>query len=623
MKKLSISLLLFFAAFSCKDYLEEELVSQVSYTHYNTEAGIEDLVEGIYGDGLRWMFNGEQSFTLFNYGVDEYMKASDGQNGHYDSYGSQLNSSAAYIHDMWTTYYRCINMANIAIDKINAITPASANIVYKTDAFKQQRLGEVRFLRGYFYFELVQQFGSIPLVLDGSIGVRTEFERTPVSAIYQQIIADFTYARTVLPASQSQYGRITRGAAQHYLAKAFLTRGSAVTEQSIRGTQPTDLDSAAYWADQVINSNVYSLVPNFADLWKIENEVNPEVILVAPFNNNALLLNGSGNRVHLYYQMTYDNTGPNVIPGMARDVANGRPFRRLMPTSYTYDVSDRKNDSRFYKSFKTAYIANTNSANIPVWTADNAPSPDKIGKKKFAVGDTALFLSLNTGVSAAEKSKAPYKWVTRDDFNLNEFFTLLKFLDPTRLDVSIETAQRDGVHARLGETYLIAAEAYGRKGDYVTATARLNKLRERAAYKDGEAKPVHFHKVEGGTFGDVTGTYTAIELPADGSYWDAAPSSELYPESAVDKATRFVHFMLNERTRELLGELHRWKDLVRTETFEERVKKFNPNTKENIQPYHKLRPIPQEHIDRLWRNGAPLTDPSARTAEQNPGYAGD
>lgn len=619
MKKLSICFLLLFTVFSCKDYLDEELVSTVSYDYYETEAGLEDLVDGVYGDGLRWMFNGEQSFTLFNYGVDEYRQASDGQNKYFDSYTDQLNpSSAAYIHDMWTVYYRMINMSNFAIEKVSAIdVTKTSNTIYRSEDFRKQRIGELRFLRGFFYFMLVQQFGSIPLTLDGVVGVRTEFERAPVPDVYKQIIKDMMYAESVLPKTQSQYGRITKGAAQHYLAKVYLTRGSAVVEAATRGKQSTDIDSAAYWADQVITSGTYTLEPNFADLWRIENEANKEVILVAPFNNNALLLNTSGNRTHLYYQMTYD-----FIAGMRRDINYGRPFRRLMPTSYTLDVFDRKNDSRFYKSFRTVYLSN-NSATIPVWTEGFAPSPDLIGKPKFKVGDTAIFLTMHNDVPASEIGKKYYNWFPRNKFTRSEFPTLLKFMDPTRLDVTTETASRDGVYARLAETYLIGAEAYGRKGDFIKALEYINKLRERAAYKAGEQKPTHFWLTEGGTYGDVADTYAAItatEADFDPANTDSAHlAREQYPESATTKEAQFVHFMLNERTRELLGEFHRWHDLARTETFFERVKKFNADAT-GIEETHKLRPIPQQHIDRLWKDGAPLSSPEAKQQEQNPGY---
>jgi hypothetical protein len=604
MKKI-ISVFIIAALASCSHYLDEEMVSQVSYDYYKTEEGIEDLVDGAYSE-LRYMFNGEVSFTLFNYGVDEYTQAADGQNKYFDDYTTQLNpSNAAYIHDMWTAYYRAINACNIGIAKIPEVQGSQ---FYINETNKQLRIAELRFLRAFYYFVLVQQFGSVPLTLEGSEGVRLEFERSPVPAIYQSIIADLRFAASVLPASQSQYGRITRGAAQHYLAKVYLTRGSAVSEQ--RGQQPADMDSAAHWAEQVINSGTYQLLDNYADLWRIDNQENREVILAAQFNNNAFMLNGSGNRTHLYYQMVYDGK-----PGMQRDIPYGRPFRRLMPTDYTLDLFDRKNDSRFYKSFRTAYLCN-NAGTIPKWSAADAPNPALVGQPKFGLGDTSILLTLHRNVSDAEIAKKSYLWIPRNKFTKQEFLTLLKHMDPTRLDISTETGGRDGVYARLGETYLIAAEALGRKGMYGKALEYINALRKRAAYKQGEEKPVHYWLTEGGTIGDVNGTEPLIQVTE--AAFEQNDPREQYPPSAGTKEKRFVHFMLNERTRELLGEFHRWMDLARTETLVERTKLYNPAAG-GMQPFHKLRPIPQQHIDRLFRNGAPLT-PDERMAEQNPGY---
>jgi hypothetical protein len=555
---------------------------------------------------MRYLFNGEQSFTLFNYGVDEYTEASDGQNKYFDDYTAQLNpSSAAYIHDMWTAYYRAINACNMGIQRIPAVQGTQ---FYINETNKDLRMAELRFLRAFYYFTLVQQFGSVPLTLTGDITVRLEFERAPVADIYQSIITDLLFAESKLPPTQSQYGRITRGAARHYLAKVYLTRGSAVAEQ--RGQKGTDMDSAAYWANLVITDGPYQLLDNYADLWNINNQENREVILAAQFNNNAFMLNGSGNRAHLYYQMVYDGK-----PGMQRDIPYGRPFRRLMPTDYTMDIFDRKNDSRFYKSFRTVYLSN-NAATIPKWTAANAPSPALVGQPKFKLGDTAVFLTLHTAVSDAEIAKKSYLWIPRNKYNKQDFLTLIKHMDPTRLDISTETAGRDGVYARLGETYLIAAEAYGRKGNYAKALEYINALRRRAAYKQGEPKPVHYWFTEGGAQGDVSSTESLIQVTE--AAFDSNDPHEQYPPSANSKEKRFIHFMLNERTRELLGEFYRWMDLARTETLVERTKLYNPAAG-GIQPFHKLRPIPQQHIDRLFRNGVPLTA-DQRAAEQNPGY---
>ena len=81
----------------------------------------------------------------------------------------------------------------------------------------------------------------------------------------------------------------------------------------------------------------------------------------------------------------------------------------------------------------------------------------------------------------------------------------------------------------------------------------------------------------------------------------------------ADLQNNFVDFMLDERGRELLGEYMRWEDLVRCEKLVEYVRKWNPDAAGNIQEYHKLRPIPQKHIDRLNPRGSD-------EEEQNPGY---
>ena len=593
--------------------LEEETVSQATYDLYETEAGVEALINGAYNT-LRWQYNGEQSFTLWNYGVDEYIQAADGSNKFVDGYTNQLNSTFTMFHDMWAEQYQGINRVNTALELIPTVKGEGGSL--STDAGKATRIAELRFLRGYFYFLLVQQFGGVPISLQATKGVSLEYPRATTAEVYDVIISDMRAAADGLPETQAQRGRITKGAANHFLAKVYLTRGSAVQDE--RGQKTTDMDSAAYYADLVITSGRYSLAPDFADLWKIQNEsglYNSEFILGVQFNNNALLLNNSGNRVHLYFQMTYD-----VKPGMLRDIANGRPFRRMRPTPYTINVSDRKNDSRFYKSFRTAYFAN-NTATIPKWTQADADkgyiAASLVGKAKFAIGDTAFFVTMDQNVSDAAIAKKPYLWIPQNKHSNSDFPSLIKHLDPTRLDVGTEFSQRDGIIARLGETYLIGAEAYGRKGDYAKAAEYINKLRTRAAYKDGEPKPTHFWKSEGGTWGDVTNTEAALLITP--AYWDTDKPLEMYPPSATSKESRFIHFILNERTRELLGELHRWNDLVRTETFLERVKAYHSIAALAVKDFHKLRPIPQAHLERVFVNGRPMTA-EERAANQNPGY---
>jgi hypothetical protein len=112
----------------------------------------------------------------------------------------------------------------------------------------------------------------------------------------------------------------------------------------------------------------------------------------------------------------------------------------------------------------------------------------------------------------------------------------------------------------------------------------------------------------------VTNTYPLLQ--ATETLFTTNAPSELYTVTTVPD--RFIHFMLNERTRELCGELNRWEDLVRTETLLSRTVLFNKDAT-GIREHHKLRPIPQLQIDLTTINGQPMTA-EQKKAYQNIGY---
>lgn len=598
MKTLKIIILSFLIlplfTISCKKFLEEEAISDNSYSFYQTPTGVESGVAAAY-DASREFFASEANAHLMEIGTDLYYDGRDASfKTQLNRYEATLNSTFAPLYDnVWSPYYRGINKANFILDAL-ANNPLEA----MSPDLKIERQAELNFLRGLYYFFLVQTFGKVPLVITPDLGVRTDFKRAEIAQLYDFIISNFRFAADHLPATQSDYGRATKGAAQHALALAYLTRASAVTDQ--RGQKPTDLDSAAYYADQVISSNVYKLVPDFKDLWDINNQKNSEVIFAVQYSKTLLNNNSNGNRMHLFFNMAYD-----LKPGMTRTLQNGRPWNRLRPTDFNIlQLYDRKNDSRFYKTFQSVWYAN-NQNNIPKWPAAGQPGyvPNESlrGKPKFALGDTSIWVTAEVypaGTNLSDVySKRPYYYMPINRQGSADYFVLRKHLDPIKFgDVGSEIGSRDGLMFRLGETYLIAAEAYGRKGDFTTAIVRLNELRKRAAYKQGEAKPTEYWRVEGG------------------SYTDRLKSTEqdiLLTEA--DISTNFVDFILDERAREMNGELRRWWDLTRTEKLVERVKKYNAGGAVNIKSFHKFRPIPQNHIDRLDPKG-PVEE------EQNEGY---
>lgn len=531
---------------SCQDVLKEEIVSGITPKYYESPAGFEDAVKASY-EPLRSWYGSQRGFTLTVFGTDTYTKGADGDFKPINDYTPQLNAGGPYFRDLWNDFYRAINTTNTVIDRAPA-----ANVAEATKAI---RVAEAKFLRAHYYFILVQTFGSVHLTLKETTEATNEAKRAPVKDVYDAIVADLESAIGVLPAKPNDYGRASKPAAEHMLAKVLLTRAG---NASI--AKPDDNQRAADLAKKVISSYGFKLVPRFADVFDQNNQEHSEVVWAVQYTNDPLT-NGNGNEGHLFFIMEYDAG----FRGTRRDIENGRPFKRFKPTQYTLDLFDRTKDSRYDGSFKQVFYANNPATLAP-------------GMK---IGDTAIYVS-PVNVSAAEKAKKNYRIIDRAEVlsagNYRYFPTLSKFLDPKRISIQDTRGTRDFMVYRLAETYLIAAEALLKVGKKDEAVTYINEVRRRAA-KTGK---------------------------------NAAESELLKKAMEITPAQLDLNFILDERGRELLGEMHRWYDLVRTGTLLERVKKYNPDAAPNVLPHHVLRPVPTDQIDR--------TTGGKEAFPQNPGY---
>lgn len=640
------------AVVSCKKFIKEELVTTLNEDYYKTDAGLEDLVKSAYAP-LQWRFTGEQSYCMYNFGTDEFREGDQFNNVRYNDYDANLNANDAFVNDFWKNNYAGIRRCNQGMQLIAAYNNPSSSTL-GTQAKKDIRIAELRALRGLYYFQLVTQLGGVPLVTSVPEEPQYEFPRATVAEVYAQVIGDLKAASPYLPwrYTTADRGRATKAMVHHFLAKAYLTRGSAVTD--VRGQKPTDMDSVIVYADSLIRLSGHTLEADFGNLFnaaypdgsiptlgengsaplsskaKIDaNNASNEVVFAAQFSSN-LALAGLNNTTHLYYPSAYDAG----IPGMTRDFFNGRPFRRLRPTDYTIDIFDKINDSRFFKTFQTVFYRNVSSnSGLPVFTSANAPNPSLVGKPRVGVGDTAAIYIVNpanmpllTSTISAMRYYAVfarYKQTTTGgpvstDYTGNKYLSMIKLSDPIRLTITNNEARgiRHGVFVRLADAYLMMAEAYGRKGDYVNALNNVNILRRRAAYKANESRSPQIWQFMGGP-NTLANTETA-NLATDVLFTTNAPS-ELYPATVVSTTDRFIHFMLNERTRELCGEFYRWEDLVRTETLFERTKLYNPDITGSFAQFHKLRPIPYLQMIAQKINGQPMSA-TQMAAYQNPGY---
>jgi hypothetical protein len=598
-KSISIAIVLVVLTIqSCNNYLKETLVSDVSANqYYSTAAGLEDAVDATY-QFMKYVYSNERAYSLTVFGTDTYTNGADGGFKGFNFYDATLRSDQSILQEMWQWCYRGINQANAVIDRSAGLKDVPATTI-------TQRNAEVRFLRALYYFTLVRQWGSIPLPLTETIEAVTTAPKATEAQVYDVIVADLKFAIATLPNSQSDYGRATKPAAEHLLGLVLLTRGYTTY------AKPNDFDSAIINFTSVITNYGFSLAPSMTALWDQDNQRNKEIIFAVQNSTNVLynsggdgVAPGEGNRGHLFFLQQYD-----IQPGMIRDIANGRPFKRFRPTAYLLNLweADRTKDARYDQTYKHVWYANNappNANNYPQWTAGDVlngavnkdGSSAVAGQYKFALGDTALYIP-GPGNEAKwiannydKVKKVRYKVFLRtpyaidqktgvltlststannyDDFN---FAHIAKFMDPRRPTIQWTEGSRDWFIMRLGDTYLLRAEAYFNKGNTTSAATDINTVRTRAA------KP---------------GQVAAMQI---------APSQVT------------MDFILDERAKELDAEQCRWYDLVRTGTLVSRVKLYNLLGAGNIQTYHVRRPYPQTQIDRTTPVGSFI---------QNCGYPG-
>ncbi len=527
---------------ACDKLLEEDVRSQITDNHLSTPAGFSEGVNAAYSYLRTFYGLNEWGATVTIFGTDEFTHGFDGGNKHFNYYDANLNPRAGIINNVWSTLYTGINACNAVITRAPDVSGIS-------DDAKMVLVAEVRFIRAKLYFLLVQSFGAVHLSLTEVQGIETTAVRSSVSDVYGAIIDDLNFSIQQLPATASQYGRATKPAAEHLLAKVYLTKAGS------EARQPDDYASAATLAKNVIHNYDFQLVEDFGTLFDKATEKNSEVVFAVQNSENVLTAGGDGGQntgsstLHAYFLMKYDD-----LPGMERDLENGRPWARYRPTRWVIEtLFDRSLDDRYDKSFqKRVFYC-------------NRPGTYTINGRSVTLerGDTAVYL-LDTDWTAEEINSKNYNVWGLSRQNERVYMFLSKFLDSDRLSVNDMRSSRDVVIFRLAETCLIAAEALMMDGKPEEAVEYVNIVRRRAAKR-------------GATESETQANRLAM---------------------VVDANQLDIDFILDERSRELLGEMMRWFDLARTGKLVERVKKYNPNGAPNVQPHHVLRPIPQNQIDR-------------------------
>jgi hypothetical protein len=205
---------------SCSDILEEEPRSVLTPDLFKTEKGIDAGLTAAY-NGLRYIGGAQASQFSTQFGTDEFTGGEGTPNHVLDMQtgSNPINASTGDISTYWNNLFPFINTCNGIIE------------YGSVSGLSEEKIAEANFLRAYYYLQMVQMFGGVPLDL-GSGELKFNTSQTNLSfrntaeEVYDAIIADLSYAVEHLPIENAEAGHAVKATAIHFLEMTFLTKGN-------------------------------------------------------------------------------------------------------------------------------------------------------------------------------------------------------------------------------------------------------------------------------------------------------------------------------------------------------------------------------------------------------------
>ncbi|WP_234733887.1 RagB/SusD family nutrient uptake outer membrane protein [Tellurirhabdus bombi] len=527
-------------ATSCKeDFLDEKPYSAYTPITLTDSLGFQASLIGLYNHTSTYFsWSDRQGWpSVWQVGTD-IANATANQEGieiPYYNY-ALLTPTDAAANRTWNRNYVMINMTNTIISSIE-----SPSLTVISAVGKARISAEAKFFRGYAYNNLATFFGGVPLLTQPLTAPKTDFVRAPLEEINNQVISDLTFAAQNLPDIESVpsntkgrlYGRANKFMAMQLLAEAYLRIGKPeLAEEQLKAIISSNrfkLIKARYGTKASLPGDYYSDMFAYGNQRRVQG--NTEAIWVLEQENPATVVGGitDNPQQRRVWGAAYHN-----VSGMAlSDSTGGRALGRLRLSNWV-----------IYSLYKPGDIRNSHYNFRRRYTYNDPTKPATYGKPvPYAGPDTLFHLAPHTT-----------KWY---QFDPNDTFGYAMV--------------KDFILMRLGETYLLLAEAQFKQGKLEDAAASINVLRERAF-------PGY----------PAVGKVAASDITLD--------------------------FILDERVRELLGEENRRMTLMRTKTLVQRATRLNRNNAFNpivgINENNLLLPIPLNEIQL--NKDAVLT--------QNPGY---
>ncbi len=343
MKKI-IYLLIFSAALlsACSDELDLlPISSATTETFYKSANDFKQGVNAVYADLKTYP---DRQLNLSETRSDNLYAVSDGGVRDWEGINSfhKTIASNPYVAEAWLTNFNGIYRANVLIDQLSK----NGNVI--TDANLRKRLeGEAKFLRAFFYFDLVRWYGKVP-VIDKPVTVSEALDipRSPVADVYNLIISDLQTAITNLPETYAatDKGRATKFSAQALLALVHMTRSGPTYDIEGPGLGLNEWGNALTLLNSIISSNKFSFINDYASIFSYSNENNSEVIFDIQYITGQSPVLGSTFAWLLVPDSWFQSNGKAVQGGLTI-----RPASNILVNSF--DAEDVRKPLSIHQGF--------------------------------------------------------------------------------------------------------------------------------------------------------------------------------------------------------------------------------------------------------------------------------
>lgn len=316
-RHLAIACMMFFVLMSCKrDFLEvDPQGKQKGTTFWSSATDAQQGVNAMYANLHEWNQVAFAAIAVESMGSDDAEKGSSTNDAtffnQYDNF--TITSTEGQLNGFWTGQYQEINLCNQVLDHVDTMASVDA-------ASKTRYAAEAKFIRAYCYFRLVRAFGAVPLRLhlpkDAS---EYNIPTTDTTVVWDAIEQDLADAASALPATvpASEAGRATKGAALALNAKVDMYRKK--------------WSNVLNYTNQIIESGIYSLFPNYEQLFRVQNENSSESIFeiqCALIEGNPVSSNSQYSQVQGVRGSTGGGWGFNVpTADLASSFETGDPRR--------------------------------------------------------------------------------------------------------------------------------------------------------------------------------------------------------------------------------------------------------------------------------------------------------